>query len=354
MPKPRLPRTATRLGSTRKTWTAGCVAVLLAVVTVGCTAVAGEQDGRSDPALAASSSPTAPSHSASATAEFTAEDPGDPAAAKRPSQKPAVVISNTTLTDMTAIALLATIPVKGKSAKTGYDRTGDFGTAWLDVDRNGCDTRNDILARDLTSITKSGVCKVLSGKLAEPYTGKAISFLRGQTTSALVQIDHMVALSNAWQTGAQKLTQGQRISLANDPMNLLAVDGSANAQKGDGDAATWLPAVKTFRCTYIAHQVSVKATYGLWVTAAEHDAMLRVLSTCPSQRAVTSAFAPAPAPVVAPKPAPVVVPVPVAPAPAVYYQNCDAVRAAGKDPILRGQPGYSSKLDRDGDGIGCE
>ena len=195
---------------------------------------------------------------------------------------------------MTAIALLATIPVKGKSARTGYDRTGDFGTAWLDVDRNGCDTRNDILARDLTSITKSGVCKVMSGKLAEPYTGKAISFLRGQTTSALVQIDHMVALSNAWQTGAQKLTQGQRISLANDPMNLLAVDGSANAQKGDGDAATWLPAVKTFRCTYIAHQVSVKATYGLWVTQAEHDAMLRVLSTCPGQRAITSAFAPAP------------------------------------------------------------
>ncbi|MGO7983428.1 HNH endonuclease family protein, partial [Rhizobium johnstonii] len=119
----------------------------------------------------------------------------------------------------------------------------------------------------------SGPCKVLTGELVSPYTGEVIRFVRGQTTSALVQIDHLVALSDAWQTGAQQLTQVQRESLANDPLNLLAVDGRSNEQKSDGDAATWLPAAKAFRCTYVARQVSVKAAYGLWVTAAEHDAI---------------------------------------------------------------------------------
>jgi len=207
-----------------------------------------------------------------------------PGATRPPSPSP-------TPTDSTALALLATLPVKGKAPKTGYDRSGEFGSAWLDVDRNGCDTRNDILARDLTAIVLSGPCKVLSGTLAEPYTGTTIAFLRGNTTSSLVQIDHLVALSNAWQTGAQQLTREQRVSLANDPLNLLAADGRANAQKGDGDAATWLPAAKAFRCTYVARQISVKVTYRLWVAPAERDAMARVLSSCPEQRGMASAFA---------------------------------------------------------------
>ncbi|MCU1542496.1 MAG: hypothetical protein JWM50_361 [Microbacteriaceae bacterium] len=267
-------------------------------------------------------------------------------------------------TSTTALALLATLQVKGKAAKTGYDRTGEYGSAWIDVDRNGCDTRNDILARDLTNVTKSGTCKVLSGTLLSPYTATTIAFVRGDDTSALVQIDHVVALSNAWQTGAQQLTQAQRISLANDPINLLAVDGRSNTQKGDGDTATWLPSNTAVRCSYVARQVSVKATYGLWVAPAEHAAMARVLGDCTSERAVTSPFtpapAPAPAPVVAPAPAPVAAPGPVAapaPAPAapsVYYENCDAVRAAGAAPIHAGTPGYSTKLDRDSDGIGCD
>ena len=169
--------------------------------------------------------------------------------------------------------------------KTGYDRDGDFGNAWKDVDRNGCDTRNDVLARDLTEIAKSGPCKVMTGMLVSPYTGATIDFVRGQDTSALVQIDHLVALSNAWQTGAQQLTQAQREALANDPLNLLAVDGRSNMQKGDGDAATWLPAQKSIRCSYVARQVSVKSVYGLWVTQAEHDAIERILDTCPGQAA---------------------------------------------------------------------
>jgi hypothetical protein len=251
---------------------------------------------------------------------FTEEAPVDPASAVAWNEEPVVVAADQTVTDSTALALLATLPVKGKAPKTGYLRTAVFGTAWLDVDRNGCDTRNDILARDLKAVVRSGPCKVLSGVFAEPYTGNTIDFVRGNNTSTLVQIDHVVALSNAWQTGARQLTQAQRISLANDPLNLLAADGRANAQKGDGDAATWLPSAKAFRCTYIARQISVKATYGLWVAPAERDAMARVLSACPDERAVTSAFAPAPPPVVAaPDPDPIVVapvPVPVVAAPA--------------------------------------
>ncbi|SFN50495.1 HNH endonuclease family protein [Mycetocola miduiensis] len=218
--------------------------------------------------------------------------PAEPTAAVPRSEEAPVDGSDTTATGTTVLALLATIPVKGKAPKTGYERTGMFGSAWLDVDRNGCDTRNDILARDLTAVVTSGTCKVMSGNLVSPFTAESISFVRGQDTSALVQIDHVVSLSNAWQTGAQQLTRAQRETLANDPINLLAVDGGSNAQKGDGDTATWLPANKAFRCGYVTRQVSVKATYGLWVTPAERDAMARVLSSCPGEIALTSSFTP--------------------------------------------------------------
>ncbi|MGN8050577.1 HNH endonuclease family protein [Curtobacterium sp. 22159] len=180
----------------------------------------------------------------------------------------------------TARALLARLPVKGKAPATGYDRVGDFGTAWLDVDQNGCDTRNDVLARDLTAVTRRGPCTVLTGALVSPYTGATIHFVRGDTTSTLVQIDHVVALENAWRTGAQRLSQADREALANDPENLFAVDGRSNSQKGSGDAATWLPADRSFRCTYIEHQVTVKTKYHLWVTPAERDAMAGILEHC--------------------------------------------------------------------------
>jgi hypothetical protein len=193
----------------------------------------------------------------------------------------------------TAADLLATLPVKGRAPSTGYDRTADFGAAWLDVDHNGCDTRNDILARDLAGVVCQGVCRVLTGTLDDPYTGSRIAFVRGDRTSALVQIDHVVALQNAWVTGAQQLSPAQRIRLANDPLNLLAVDGASNQQKSSGDAATWLPRNKAFRCSYVARQISVKAAYHLWVTRAEHDAMARILATCPTQPSEHSALPPA-------------------------------------------------------------
>jgi hypothetical protein len=181
-----------------------------------------------------------------------------------------------------ALAQLESIPVKGRAPKTGYTRD-EFGPAWADVDRNGCDTRNDILARDLTSETfKQGTnnCVVMTGTLVDKYTGTTITFTRGQDTSSHVQIDHIVPLSDAWQKGAQQLNVDQRKELANDPLNLMAADGPTNGAKGDKDAATWLPSNKTFRCEYVARQTAVKAKYHLWVSQAEHDAIAGLLKGC--------------------------------------------------------------------------
>ena len=190
----------------------------------------------------------------------------------------------------TAVAVLETLAVKGRAAKTGYERS-QFGPAWSDVDRNGCDTRNDILYRDLTSIDyKDGTkeCVVQSGILVDPYSGEKISFERGVATSSDVQIDHVVALSNAWQTGAFKLTVEKRTAFANDPLNLLAVKGQLNSQKSDGDAATWLPPKKNYRCAYVARQVAVKAKYGLWLTAPEKAAIVKIIASCPKQLVPTN------------------------------------------------------------------
>lgn len=189
----------------------------------------------------------------------------------------------------TALAVLETLQVKGKAPRNNYDRAA-FGEAWLDADGNGCDTRNDILRRDMENTSFGEGCQVAGGRLAEPYTGRTLTFQRGKDTSAAVQIDHVVALGNAWQTGAQQLTAIQRQSLANDPLNLLAVDGPANQEKSDGDAATWLPPAKAFRCQYVARQISVKAAYTLWVTPAEKDAMVRVLRLCPTEKAQPSGY----------------------------------------------------------------
>jgi hypothetical protein len=191
-----------------------------------------------------------------------------------PSEAPAVVA--------VALAHLATIPVKGRAPKTGYSRD-NFGAAWADVDHNGCDTRNDILARDLTNETfKAGTheCVVMAGTLADKYTGQTIRFVRGADTSSAVQIDHIIPLSLAWQTGAQQISGDQRKMLANDPLNLMAADGPANMAKSDKDAATWLPSNKAFRCEYVARQTAVKAKYKLWVTLPERDAIAGILNSC--------------------------------------------------------------------------
>ncbi|MDF2847634.1 MAG: endonuclease [Oerskovia sp.] len=185
----------------------------------------------------------------------------------------------------TALAALGTLDVKGIAPATGYERE-NFGSAWADVDGNGCDTRNDILARDLTELTYSTrdkACEVRTGTFDDPYTGETISFVRGNKTSSAVQIDHVIPLMDAWRKGAQSWDDETRRRFANDPLNLLASDGSANQSKGARDASAWLPPNHAFRCTYIARQIAVKVTYELWVTPSEHDAMAAVLGDCPSE-----------------------------------------------------------------------
>lgn len=181
--------------------------------------------------------------------------------------------------DSDALAELEKVEVKGRAPKTGYSRK-QFGDGWGKI--GGCSTREVILARDLTDEKVDDKCRVQSGTLNDPYTGKTIQFQRGPETSQLVQIDHVVALSDAWQKGAQQLTPEQRVQLANDPLNLLAVDGPANQAKGDGDAATWLPENKSFRCQYVARQIAVKRKYHLWVTDTEKQAAEQIIVNCQS------------------------------------------------------------------------
>ena len=186
-----------------------------------------------------------------------------------------------------ATDVLAALAVKGRAPKTGYSRE-QFGAAWSDVDHNGCDTRNDVLNRDLAGKEwRPGThdCVVIAGTVTDPYTGRVLTFAK--TRAWEVQIDHVVALSDAWQKGAQQWNADKRRAFANDPLELLAVDGPTNARKGDGDAATWLPPRKSYRCPYVARQVAVKGRYGLWVTRAERDAMARVLERCPGEQVPT-------------------------------------------------------------------
>jgi hypothetical protein len=174
-------------------------------------------------------------------------------------------------------AQLASLKIKGRAPMTGYSRLR-FGPAWPKL--GGCDARNRVLGRDLTeTVLKTTGCIVLSGTLLSPYTRGVIHFVRGPQ-SAQAQIDHVVALGDAWQTGAQGWTNAKREQFANDPIELLAVDGASNEAKGDSDAASWLPPNKAFRCSYAKIQIAVKAKYALWVTRAEHDALATQLGTC--------------------------------------------------------------------------
>lgn len=191
----------------------------------------------------------------------------------------------TTSTSVTPLAttILAKLEIKGRAPKTDYDRT-QFYKSWPTV--NGCSLRQLIIKREFGDTAVLDGCNVISGSYTEPYTGVYKTFTERSQISSGVQIDHVVALSDAWQKGAQNLTADERHDLATDPLNLIAVDSSANQQKSDGDAATWLPSNKSFRCQYVARQISVKYKYTLWVTQAEHDAMANILQACPNEPAV--------------------------------------------------------------------
>ena len=180
---------------------------------------------------------------------------------------------------------LDALPVKGWDRLQDFDR-GRFGEPWSDdvnveFGHNGCNTRDDILRRDLADLqVRPGTCFAQSGILHDPYTGTTIAFVRGPDTSPAVQIDHVVSVSDAWYKGARLWDDQRRRDFANDPRNLLAVVGQANFDKAFRDAASWLPPNVASRCAFVARQVEVKTDYQLWVSRREKDAMRQVLRDC--------------------------------------------------------------------------
>lgn len=356
-------------GRATAAWT--ITALALALVT-GCSSAPASTGTSPAPAESTTTTAASPSSTPSEAATPTAE----------PTVAPAV--------SSEALSALNQLKVAARGTMSDYDREGLFG-GWIDADGDCEDTRQEILNRDLDNVVSTDGCTVDSGTLdPDPYTATTIEFVRGPATSSDVQIDHVVSLGNAWITGARNLTQTQRVELANDPLNLLAVDGPTNQAKSDKPADQWLPPNVDFHCQFVAIQIAVKTKYDLWVTAPERAAMAEVLTNCEGQELPADAAygdidattpdlveqAPAPAPVrqaPEPEPAPVapapvapkpVAPAPVAPAPAPEpaapaapaggFANCSAARAAGAAPLYVGSPGYAPKLDRDGDGVACE
>ncbi len=176
-----------------------------------------------------------------------------------------------------AVQMTQALVERGRAPSTGYSRD-QFGSAWKDVDRNGCDTRNDILRRDFATVViadGTGGCKVIGGSWTDPYSNAAYTF-KEQPSGA--QIDHVVSLKNAWEMGADMWSSSERVEFANDPLNLLVTISSLNQQKSDSNAASWLPPYKPGRCAFIARQVAVKTKYQLFVTPSEKVAMLKVLT----------------------------------------------------------------------------
>ena len=205
--------------------------------------------------------------------------------AGEPASSPAVAPAGPTPSFDEARRQLKDLPVRG------WDRTSDFrrsqfGEAWSDnvnveFGHNGCNTRDDILRRDLQNlVVRPFTCFAQSGTLVDPYTGSTIPFVRGPQTSNSIEIDHVVALADAWYKGARAWDPQRRLDFANDPRNLLAVSPQANFDKAFRDAAGWLPPNAGFRCAFVARQVGVKTAYGLWVSAKEKKAMTDVLSRC--------------------------------------------------------------------------
>jgi len=234
----------------------------------------------------------------------TGEDVPGSSASNGPPAQPAP--SPPALSSEAALALVAALPDAVYSDDGSYSGNRDelFGDAWsFDFDQNGCDARNDILARDLaaTDIDPAS-CRVFTGTLIDPYTGETIDFVRGQDTSAEVQIDHLLPLKAVYATGGAAWPAEKRMAIANDPLNLMAVKGSENSSKSDSLPSEWLPgfypdvsdrhdlgqrvvwddlpADTSLQCWYVDRLVPVFVAYDLGITPEDRAAMTKVLDTC--------------------------------------------------------------------------
>ncbi|QOD43001.1 HNH endonuclease [Clavibacter zhangzhiyongii] len=198
--------------------------------------------------------------------------------------------------DGSARLALDSLEVRAEERVPGYDRES---FAWReDVDRNGCDTRNDVLRRDLADVGIRGGtdgCVVQSGVLEDPYSGARVRFDRSRDPEA-VQIDHVVSLSDAWSSGAWRWDADYRAAFANDPLELVAASAAENSAKSDATADAWLPAEPADACALVARQVSIKVRTELSVTRDERDAMARVLDDCGDLQLLSSDEVPWPAP----------------------------------------------------------
>ncbi len=248
-------------------------AVVTVVLAVAALAVAlGSRPGGSDASSTAPAGVPSTSHSATSTLSGSASAPPSISAAAAPSASDADA----------ALAQLATLDVVSGHSDARYERAR-FGQAWADVDRNGCDTRNDTLGRDLLNPAfKAGThdCKVLSGLLIDPYDGTKVDFVSGWNTSVMVQIDHVVALAWAWRHGAEHWTDAERTAFANDPINLAAASEAMNQEKSDSGPGEWLPPVPELRCTYVERFVGVAHSYDLGIDQADKAAAQAVLEGC--------------------------------------------------------------------------
>lgn len=344
------------------------IGALVLVVWMAALSGGTEPEGE----LAAGDAPVtsaSPSASPSATAQEPVATPSPtPSATASPTPSPTASSASTDEPSAqdaatgTALAALHALDVKAEYPGTDYEREA-FGDGWVDVDRNGCDTRNDMLAERLESISWNGSCTIVSGDLADPFTGSWITFERGGASE--VDIDHLVALSAAWSTGAADWEYAKRVAFANDPLNLEPVDAGQNRSKGDDDASEWLPPSEDFHCQYVARQVAVKTKYALWVTPAEFAAMDQVLTACPEEpmpdagdQPVVAAGVkePAPAKTESPEPVETTEPAPSEPEEELDpdYGACYKL-PAGKGPYYKDKdPEYHYYQDRDGDGVVCE
>ncbi|HEV7627711.1 MAG TPA: HNH endonuclease family protein [Streptomyces sp.] len=275
---------------------APALSLLACLLAAGCGGVEAGDGGANDAGADAHS--PAPSRSASASESASAPSSSDPASpTPTPSSTPTDASgafspfanadgTERGLAPLTSAAdherargLIATLRTKGRGPRTGYEREA-FGYAWKDsVDdvplaHNGCDTRNDLMARDGRQLKRkqgSG-CVIVSMTLLDPYTGNTIDWRKQQATE--VQIDHVMPLSYDWQMGAARWSESERERIANDPLNLIPVDGPTNSSKGDSGPASWLPPNKQIRCAYSVRFAQVALKYKLPVTSPDKQTML--------------------------------------------------------------------------------
>ncbi|MGW4567871.1 HNH endonuclease family protein [Streptomyces sp. NPDC004561] len=252
-------------GGSRRVLLASAALVATGVVIAGCKDVAPPADG--------GSSGSAVSTAGNGRAVNPLDNPDG--------TKPGLAAITSGADEAKARSLIQKVATKGRGPKTGYARDR-FGYAWMDsapggipFSHNGCDSRNDLLKRDGEKVrfrAGSG-CIVASMTLHDPYTGKSILWTKSHAT--MVQIDHVMPLSYDWQMGASHWPEGKREDIANDPLNLIPVDGPTNGAKSDSGPATWLPPSKQIRCSYVVRFAQVSLKYDLPVTAADKQMMLK-------------------------------------------------------------------------------